>query len=174
MTMVTQTFQPVYSRESKVLILGSFPSVKSRENGFYYGHPRNRFWRVIAFLLNQPEPQTVEEKKKLILTGGLAIWDVIQTCDIEGSSDSSIKNVTASQLSPLLEETGIRRIFANGATTARLYDKYQRAETGMEIVTLPSTSPANAAYSFQRLCEAWMPVKEALEKETDMNDDRHG
>ena len=165
MTMVTHTFEPVYDANSKVLILGTFPSVKSREANFYYGHPRNRFWQVLARLTESPVPADTEEKKKLLLSSGIAIWDVIQSCDIIGSSDSSIKNVTAGDLLPLLQKTQICRIFANGATAGRLYDKYQREKTGMEIITLPSTSPANAAYDLERLCGKWAVVKDILEEQ---------
>lgn len=162
MAMVTHTFAPVYDSNSKVLILGTFPSVKSRETCFYYGHPRNRFWQIAARLTDSPAPQSVEEKKRLLLSSGIAIWDVIQSCDIIGSSDSSIKNVVPSDLLPVLQASQIGKIFANGATAARLYNKYQREQTGVDIITLPSTSPANAAYSLERLYGQWKLVKDAL------------
>lgn len=133
MALETHTFQPVFDAYSKVLILGTFPSVKSRENCFYYGHPQNRFWKVIAHLTGEPVPETIEQKKSLLLQNKIAIWDVIQSCDIVGSSDSSIKNVTASDLSLVLTKSSISKIFANGATAAKLYNKYQKESTGMEI-----------------------------------------
>ena len=161
-------FAPVFDENSRILILGTFPSVKSREMGFYYGHPQNRFWKVIAALTEEEVPQTIEEKKAVLLRHGIAVWDVIASCDIAGSSDSSIKNVVPADLKRILDHCRIEKIFANGATAARLYEKYQRAETGMEIVTLPSTSPANAAWSLQRLCEHWgAALKQGLKMEVD-------
>lgn len=148
-------FAPVFNDQSRVLILGTFPSVKSRESGFYYGHPQNRFWKVMANLTGEPVPQTIEEKKLLLLSHGIAIWDVIASCDIAGSSDSSIRNVVPADLKQVLDHCRIEEIFANGATAARLYERYQRPITGMGITTLPSTSPANAAWSLVRLCETW-------------------
>ncbi len=148
-------FPPVFDENSRILILGTFPSVKSRETGFYYGHPQNRFWKVMASLTREAAPQTVEEKKALLLAHGIAIWDVLLSCEITGSSDSSIKNPVAADLGRILKLCPIEKIFANGATAAKLYDKYQRIQTGMEIITLPSTSPANAAWSLERLCQRW-------------------
>ena len=138
-----------------MLILGSFPSVTSRENEFYYGHPRNRFWHVIAALFDAAWPSTIDEKTNLLLENHLALWDVIDSCDIRGSSDSSIRNVVPTDLQATLRDTKISRIYANGKTAAVLYQKYQFSKTGMEIISLPSTSPANAAWSLERLCEAW-------------------
>lgn len=152
---IVHTFEPVYDENSRVLILGSLPSVKSREQGFYYGHPRNRFWAVTAAVSGQEVPVTVEEKKAMLLRAGIAVWDVVAECDIKGSSDASIKNVRAAQLSQVLDNCAIRAIFANGSTAARLYEKFQHKLTGREIITLPSTSPANAAYSLERLVTEW-------------------
>lgn len=154
-THVSHDFEPVFDENSKVLILGTFPSVKSRENQFYYGHPQNRFWKVIAGLTESEVPQTIEEKKKLLLEHGIAIWDVIESCDIIGSSDSSIKNVVPTDLKPILEHSHVKKVFCNGATSAKYYKKYQEKELGIEAETLPSTSPANAAYSVDRLVEIW-------------------
>ena len=148
-------FAPVFDERSRILILGTFPSVKSREVGFYYGHPQNRFWKVLAALTEEPVPQSIEEKKALLLRHGIAVWDVIASCDIVGSSDSSIRNVVPADLGIILNHCQIEKIFANGSTAAKLYQKYQKAATGMEIVTLPSTSPANAAWSLERLCACW-------------------
>lgn len=152
---VTHTFEPVYDENSKILILGTFPSVKSRENAFYYGHPQNRFWKVLAAITEENAPLSIEEKKTMLLKHGIAIWDVISACDIEGSSDSSIKNVTANDIAGLLSNSHIERIYGNGDKACRLYDKFCKAKTGKEIIKLPSTSPANAAFSMERLVERW-------------------
>ena len=148
-------FGPLYSDHSRILILGSFPSVKSREASFYYGHPQNRFWKLLAALMDAPVPATIEEKKVFLLMHHIAVWDVIASCDIIGSSDSSISNVVPTDLSEVLMNAPIRQIYANGATAAKLYHKYQEKLTGREIITLPSTSPANAAFTMDRLIEKW-------------------
>ena len=148
-------FLPVYDERSEVLILGSFPSVKSREQGFYYGHPQNRFWKVVAALCDEPVPVTIEEKKAMLLRHHIAIWDVIDSCDIIGSSDSSIKNVVPADIAGLLVKTKIERIFANGKTAGKLYEKYVKELTRKEITVFPSTSPANAACSFDKLVMLW-------------------
>ena len=161
-THVSHDFEPVFDENSKVLILGTFPSVKSRENQFYYGHPQNRFWKVIAGLTESEVPQTIEEKKKLLLEHGIAIWDVIESCDIIGSSDSSIKNVVPADIEKVVANSKIQNIYANGGTAKKLYEKYSQKKTGREIIGLPSTSPANAAYSLERLLECWQEVKKVL------------
>lgn len=161
-THVSHDFEPVFDENSKVLILGTFPSVKSRENQFYYGHPQNRFWKVIAGLTESEVPQTIEEKKKLLLEHGIAIWDVIESCDIIGSSDSSIKNVVPADIERVVANSKIQNIYANGGTAKKLYEKYSQKKTGREIIGLPSTSPANAAYSLERLLEYWQEVKKVL------------
>lgn len=161
-THVSHDFEPVFDENSKVLILGTFPSVKSRENQFYYGHPQNRFWKVIAGLTESEVPQTIEEKKKLLLEHGIAIWDVIESCDIIGSSDSSIKNVVPADIERVVANSKIQNIYANGGTAKKLYEKYSQKKTGWEIIGLPSTSPANAAYSLERLLECWQEVKKGL------------
>lgn len=152
------SFEPVYNAASKVLILGTFPSVKSREQNFYYAHPQNRFWKVIASLTHAPLPITIEEKKVLLLKHGVALWDVIYSCDIIGSSDSSIKNVIPMDFAKILKETSIKQIYANGATAEKLYQKYCEAETGISIIKLPSTSPANAAFSLEKLIAKWRVI----------------
>lgn len=157
-------FEPVYDEKSRILILGTFPSVKSRENQFYYGHPQNRFWRVLAKLCECEIPQSVDEKKAMLLSHGIAIWDVVASCDIAGSSDSSIKNVVPTNLSVILEHAQITHIYANGALAKKLYDKYAKAMTGMDIIGLPSTSPANAAYSLERLVECWGCIREGSQQ----------
>lgn len=161
-THVSHDFEPVFDENSKVLILGTFPSVKSRENRFYYGHPQNRFCKVIAGLTESEVPRTIEEKKKLLLEHGIAIWDVIESCDIIGSSDSSIKNVVPADIERVVANSKIQNIYANGGTAKKLYEKYSQKKTGREIIGLPSTSPANAAYSLERLLECWQEVKKGL------------
>ena len=151
---IVHSFEPVYDKASEILILGTLPSVKSRENNFYYGHKQNRFWKVLATLLKEPVPDTIEEKKAMLLTHRIAMWDVIQSCDIKGSSDSSIKNVQPTDIGMILEKTNITRIYANGNKAGQLYKRYQFPVTGIEAMVLPSTSPANAAWSLERLCEA--------------------
>ncbi len=158
--MTVHPIPPLFDENSKTLILGSFPSVKSREAAFFYGHPQNRFWSVLAALYGIPKPVTVEEKKKLVLQNNLALWDVIESCEIVGSSDSSITDVTANDLSIIIENSRVERIFVNGKTAEKYYNKYTYPKTGIKAVCLPSTSPANAAWSLERLVEAWKIIKE--------------
>ena len=157
---ITHSFEPIYNEDSEILILGTLPSVKSRENNFYYGHKQNRFWKLLAKLCEEETPQTVEEKTAMLLRHRIAIWDVIQSCDIKGSSDSSIKNVQPTDIGMILEKTNITRIYANGNKAGQLYKRYQFPVTGIEAMVLPSTSPANAAWSLDRLCEAWRVILE--------------
>lgn len=152
---VEHTFGPIYDKNSKILILGSFPSVKSREMQFYYGHPQNRFWRVLAFLLNEDIPNTIEDKKRLLIKNHIAVWDVIASCSISGSSDTSIKDVIVNDFTDILQNSKIEKIFVNGTKAYELYRKYAENRTGIKAIKLPSTSPANAAWSFEKLCEAW-------------------
>ena len=158
------TIAPVYDENSRILILGSFPSVKSREAAFFYGHPQNRFWRVLAAVLGEEAPQTAAEKKSLLLRHGVALWDVIASCDIAGSSDASITNVVPNDLSRILDAAPVRRIFCNGGTALRLYQKYQQNSTGIPAAGLPSTSPANAAWTLNRLVSVWNVIRTELEK----------
>lgn len=169
MEKVVHEIPPVFDCHSRILILGSFPSVKSREAAFFYGHSQNRFWKVMAVLFGDcacsgnvcrgSVPQTTEEKKAFLLKNGIAVWDVIASCEIEGSSDSSIRNVVPNDLSVILETAHIERIGCNGGTSYKLYEKFLREQTGRPAVKLPSTSPANAAYSVERLAGLW---REAL------------
>ena len=152
---IVHSFEPVYDKDSEILILGTPPSVKSRENNFYYGHKQNRFWKVLATLLKEPVTETIEEKKVMLLAHRIALWDVIQSCDIKGSSDSSIKNVVPTDLNRILEESEVERIFCNGKASGNYYKKYQESRTGIEATVLPSTSPANAAFSLEKLIEIW-------------------
>ena len=153
--MTHHPFPPLYNENSKVLILGSFPSVKSREQMFFYGHPQNRFWKVISAVTGKTLPETIEEKKKLLLSSGIALWDVIASCEITGSSDSSIKNATANDLTEILSNAEIKQIFVNGRTAEKYYNKYIRDSIGREAVCLPSTSPANAAWNVEKLADNW-------------------
>lgn len=146
---------PVYDGQSEILILGSFPSVKSRETRFFYGHPQNRFWRVLAALYGEPVPETIAEKKDLLLRNHVALWDVIQSCDINGSSDASIRNVVPNDLAAVLDSAPVRRIFTNGGTADALYRRYCEKQTGISAVRLPSTSPANARMDLPALICAW-------------------
>ena len=156
--MIQHPIPPLYNSSSEILILGSFPSVKSREAMFFYGHPQNRFWKVIAGVFGDSVPQTIEEKKHLILDHHLALWDVISSCEIEGSSDASIKNVTANDLSPIFQAASIDKILVNGKTAEKLYIQYIQPKTQFPAICLPSTSPANAAWSLERLIDAWGKV----------------
>ena len=156
---LNHSFPPVWNENSRILILGSFPSVKSREEGFYYGHPRNRFWKVISAVVGEKEPVTIDEKKKMLLRNRIAIWDVIASCEIKGSSDSSIKNVTANDFTEILAGSFINRVFANGKTAEKLYNRYAFPVTGVPITVLPSTSPANAAFSLEKLIACYKTIK---------------
>ena len=155
MSYEEHTFMPVYNKNSKILILGSFPSVKSREAGFYYYHPQNRFWKIIAALTEERIPETIEEKKKILLQHKIAIWDVIKSCEITGSSDSSIKDVMPADIESILQKSQIEKIYANGGKAYQLYMKYIFPNTKQDIIKLPSTSPANASYSLECLLEIW-------------------
>lgn len=157
--MIVHPIPPLYDSEAKILILGSFPSVKSREAEFFYGHPQNRFWKVISAVFEEELPTTIEEKRAFILRSRVALWDVIKSCEITGSSDSSIKNVTVNDIVPIIEATNISKIFVNGKKAYSLYKKYILPQTGIEATCLPSTSPANAGYSLDRLIEEWQCIK---------------
>lgn len=158
MERVVHEIPPVYDENSRILILGSFPSVKSRESQFFYGHPQNRFWKVLAEIFGEEIPVFVEEKKKLLLYNHVAVWDVIASCNIEGSSDSSIKDVVPNDLSCILNAADIRQIYCNGGTSYQLFCKYCEPVLKRAAVRLPSTSPANASYSLERLVEEWRQI----------------
>lgn len=159
MSGAVHNIPPVFDSESKVLILGSFPSVKSRDTEFFYGHPQNRFWKVIAKIFDSDVPQTVEEKKELLLKNHIALWDVISSCEIEGSSDSSIKNAVPNNLSLILGTADIKQIFVNGKTAEKYYNKFIFPEINRKAICLPSTSPANAAKNIEQLVEEWKQIK---------------
>lgn len=156
---VTHSFGPVFDEHAKILILGSMPSVKSREQQFYYGHPKNRFWKVLAAVLAEQVPETTEEKRHLLLRRHVALWDVIASCDIVGSSDSSIKNVKANDMHVILDKADIRAVFVNGGKAYELFRRYCGGCCGREgappLIRLPSTSPANAAWSLEKLTDVW-------------------
>ena len=158
--MICHPFPPLYDGNSKILVLGSFPSVKSREQLFFYGHPQNRFWRVTAAVFGAETPKTIPEKKAFLLSHGIALWDVIASCEITGSADSSIKNAVAKDLSPIFAEAAIKHIFVNGQTAKRFYDRYTKPVIGREAAVLPSTSPANAAWTFEKLVTAWQVLRD--------------
>ena len=157
--MIVHPIPPIYDENSEVLILGSFPSVKSREQGFFYGHPQNRFWKVTAAVFGERVPETIEEKKAFLLRNHIALWDVIGSCEIEGSADSSIRNVIPNDLSVILDAADIKGIFINGKTAYKYYRKYTETATGREAVCLPSTSPANAAWTLEKLLESWKCIR---------------
>ena len=146
---------PVFDEMSRILILGSFPSVKSREAGFFYGHPQNRFWRVLAAVLGCAVPVTIDEKRNMLLAHHVAVWDVIASCEITGSSDSSIRGAVPNDVGRILAAAPIGAVFCNGQTAGRLYDRLLRPALGREAAVLPSTSPANAAWTLPRLIGAW-------------------
>lgn len=152
------TFAPVYDENSKILILGTFPSVKSRENGFYYGNKNNRFWRVIADILNDSLPTTIQQKKSFLLRHNIALWDVASSCEIENSADSTIKNVVANDVKKITEQSKIEAIFCNGKTAFKLYEKFFKDSIEVDCFCLPSTSPANASFSFEKLKFQWQKI----------------
>lgn len=153
------TFEPVYDSSSRVLILGSFPSVKSREYGFYYGHPQNRFWKVLSAVLECDVPETIEQKTAMLLQNHIALWDVVAQCDIIGSSDASIRNIVPSDINSILSSCNLRAIFANGKTAEKFFCKYHLPECGRSIISLPSTSAANAAWSMLQLIDKWQVIQ---------------
>ena len=169
---ISHGFEPVFDGRSRVLVLGSFPSVLSRENAFYYGNPQNRFWRVIAACVGEPVPpnegeplsgearpatleESIEAKRALLLRHRIALWDVIESCDIKGSSDASIKNVVPARIEWVTSAAPVQAVVCNGGTAGRLYKRYLQKRVGIEAVVLPSTSPANAAWSLERLVARW-------------------
>lgn len=160
--MPQHPFPPLYDKNSNILILGSFPSVKSREQMFFYGHPQNRFWKVVSAVVGAETPVTIEDKKNFLLSNNIALWDVIASCDITGSSDSSIKNVVANDLTEILINTDIKQIFVNGKTAEKYYNKYIRDAIKRDAICLPSTSPANAGWGTERLLNEWKNILKFL------------
>lgn len=157
--MTIHNIPPIFDAASHTLILGSFPSVRSREEAFFYAHPQNRFWRVVAAVFAVPIPHSTAEKTALLLRHGIALWDVIASCEVDGSADSTIKNVVPNDLTRIFSAAPLTRVFTNGKTADALYRKYLLPQTGREAVCLPSTSPANAAWSPARLTEAWSIIR---------------
>lgn len=162
MTFETHTLDPLFDARSRVLILGTLPSPKSREAGFYYYHPQNRFWPVLSAILNEPFPETIEDKRGLCLRNRIALWDVLASCRIEGASDATIRDPVPNDIPWLLGQTEIRAIFCTGAKAHELYQKLLFQRTGMPAVRLPSTSPANAAWTLPKLCEKYRLIKELI------------
>ena len=156
---VEHNIPPVFDENSRILILGSFPSVQSRENAFFYAHPRNRFWSVLAGIFGEPTPCTTDEKKQFLLRNHIALWDVIARCDVTGSSDASIRNTEPNNIKMILRQARIERIIVNGTTAYKYYQKYQYPVTGINAVCLPSTSPSNARMNERELIDVW---REAL------------
>jgi len=157
-THIVHPIPPFAAEGARVLILGSFPSVKSRESGFFYGHPQNRFWRVLARVFEDTVPETVDAKKAFLAAHGIALWDVIASCTITGSADSSIRDVVANDVGTLLRTHHIRAVFTNGKTAQALFERHLAPSLEIRATCLPSTSPANATWSLDRLVEAWRVV----------------
>ena len=154
-TKIKHPFEAIYDKNSKILILGSFPSVKSREQKFFYGHPQNRFWKVIAAIFKEEVPKTILDKKKMLIRNKIALWDVIASCEIIGSSDSSITNAVSNDLTPIFKTAKIEKIFCNGTKSFELYQKYIYPINNIKAEKLPSTSPANAAFNLEKLIKEW-------------------
>ena len=155
---VVHPHSPVWNENSRILILGSFPSVRSRAAGFYYAHPQNRFWPLMARLFDEPLPQATEDRRAFALRHGIALWDSIESCTITGSSDASIREAKPNDIARLIRQTGIQRIYCNGQQSYKLYQKYCADSCGLNAILLPSTSPANAAWSLDQLADAWKVI----------------
>jgi hypoxanthine-DNA glycosylase len=155
---IIHPLKPFYRSDSEILILGSFPSVKTRESGFFYGHPQNRFWKVLAELFDEAEPGNIPEKESLLVRHKIALYDVIKECDIRGSADSSIRNAKPTDLKSIIENSSIRTIFCNGQLSGKMFRLYQEPILKQEAIVLPSTSPANASWTLPKLVEAWSVI----------------
>ena len=160
---IVHPIPPLYDRDCRLLILGSFPSVKSREARFFYGHPQNRFWPMLARLLGEEPPCSIEQKKALALRHHIALWDSIESCTVVGSSDSSVRDVKPNDLTPILQSSRVTHVACNGALSYTMYQRYLFPVTGIEAIKLPSTSPANAAFSMERLLESWSVILPLLD-----------
>lgn len=160
---VEHAFEPVFDAASRVLVLGTMPSPASRETGFYYGHPRNRFWPVMARLFDEPVPRGPAERRSFALRRRIALWDVLASCEIRGAADASIADPVPNDLRLVVDSAPIAAVFATGATAWRLYRRLCEEQVGLPAVKLPSTSPANASWSLERLVEAYRAVREAAE-----------
>ena len=159
---VEHEFGPFFDSKSRVLILGTIPSPKSREQAFYYGHPRNRFWTVLATVLGEDVPENIEERKSMLTKHKIALWDVLESCEIKGAEDASIRNPKANNMNYILQNSDIRAIFTTGNKATNLYNKLCRPECNIEAIGLPSTSPANCAYSVDSLIEAYSVILKYL------------
>lgn len=159
---VTHEFGAFYDENSKILILGTIPSPKSREMGFYYGHPRNRFWKVLAQLLDEPFPETVDERKAMLKKHGIALWDVLASCEIHGAADSSIKDPVPNDMDVIFKAADIKAVFTTGTTATKLYMKHCYPVCGISATGLPSTSPANCACSYEKLVDAYSQILKYL------------
>ncbi|MGN0158454.1 MAG: DNA-deoxyinosine glycosylase [Brotaphodocola sp.] len=159
---VFHEFPPLYDKQSSVLILGTIPSPKSREQGFYYGHPRNRFWKMLACVFEETEPKTIEEKKQLVLRHHVALWDVLASCSIEGASDSSIRNVVPNDMNVIFSQAAIKAVFTTGTKATVLYRKYCEPMCHIPCIGLPSTSPANCRMTDENLLKEYLVIKQYL------------
>lgn len=155
---VIHPFAPVWNDQSRILILGSFPSVRSRQIGFYYGHPQNRFWPLMARLFDEPIPKSTEERRTFALCHGIALWDSIESCQITGSSDASIRHAKPNDIASLIRQTSITRIYCNGQQSYRCFQKYCAETCPLPVIPLPSTSAANAAWTLDKLADAWKVI----------------
>lgn len=160
--MIIHPFEPVYNKHSRILILGTFPSVISREENFYYGYTRNRFWSVISILTGNPLPLNIDEKKNLLHNEKIAVWDVLKSCDIDQSKDSSIINPIPNDLNGIFDKSNIKAVFTNGRKAEELYERLCYPITGFKGMFLPSTSPANAGYSLEKLLAEWSVILKFL------------
>ena len=157
--MIIHPIEPIFDKNSRVLILGSFPSVKSREEGFFYGHPQNRFLRVVAQVFDEDTPSSIDEKKAFLFKNRIALWDVIGSCEIDGSSDSSIRNVTVNDISIILKTADIGAIYLNGKKAFEYYQRYLLPTVKRKGICLPSTSPVNAVWNLEKLTKAWSVIR---------------
>ena len=157
MERVEHPFPPVVDANCRVLILGSFPSVRSREDGFFYGHPQNRFWPLLAAVYDEDTPASIPEKKALLLRHRIALWDVIASCEIAGSADATVKDAVPVEIARVMNAAPIERVICNGALAGKLYKRCLQPITGIKADVLPSTSPANAAWTLEKLIQAWAP-----------------
>ena len=162
----THPFKPIFDKNSKILVLGSFPSVVSRKFGFYYANPQNRFWRVLAGILNAPLPKSMDEKINFLLAYRIAIYDAAISCEIKGSSDAKMTAVTPANLEPIFKTANITQVYANGGKAYEICKKYLEDEilkaTKNVVIKLPSTSPANAKFSIDKLASEWSAIAEIL------------
>ncbi len=159
---VNHNLEPFYDKNSEILILGSIPSVKSRELGFYYMHPQNRFWRILEKVYEEPLPVTIAEKKDFLKKHKIALWDVLSSCIIDASSDASIKNIKVNNIQKLIKETNVKRIYTTGKKAYDIYQKEVFPKTKMEAIYLPSSSPANATYSLEKLIKDYQVIKKSM------------